>query len=129
MYPPHPEFSNGCNGTRSGGSMNNPMYQKICALGTYEPQSGRSKQRNRLKRVMEFLRTRTNNSGSYELQKINKKVIDLLRELSDDNQIKITQNKHLKIKGNFGGTEKTLYFFVLHLPVINDTFVQHYEGF
>tara|TARA_B100002019_G_scaffold69743_1_gene59997 strand:- start:545 stop:811 length:267 start_codon:yes stop_codon:yes gene_type:complete len=48
---PHPEFSNGCNGTRSGGSMNNPMYQKICALGTYEPQSGRSKQRNRLKRV------------------------------------------------------------------------------
>ena len=46
---PHPEFSNGCNGTRSGGSMNNPMYQKICALGTYEPQSGRSKKRKCLK--------------------------------------------------------------------------------
>ena len=44
-------------------------------------------------------------------KKINKKVIDLLRELSDDNQIKITQNKHLKIKGKFGGTEKTLILF------------------
>ena len=43
--------NHGHGASMSGGSMNNPMYQKICALGTYEPQSGRSKQRNRLKRV------------------------------------------------------------------------------
>ena len=51
---PHPAFSNGSNGTRSDGSMSNPMYRKICAIGTYEPQSGRSKMRSCLKEKYGF---------------------------------------------------------------------------
>lgn len=44
-------------------------------------------------------------------RKINKKVIELLRGLSDNNSLQITQNKHLKIKGSFGGTQKTIVLF------------------
>ena len=49
---PHEGFSN-FQGRGSGGSMNNPMYQKVCSIGCYEPQTGRNKkryaQRQRLK--------------------------------------------------------------------------------
>jgi len=45
-FSPFKSISNGTNGTASGGSMNNPMYREVCAIGTYEPQSGRSKKRN-----------------------------------------------------------------------------------
>ena len=49
---PHKSFSN-FHGIGSGGSMNNPMYQKLCSIGFYEPQTGRNKkryaQRERLK--------------------------------------------------------------------------------
>ena len=42
---PHCEFNNATGGFGSGGSMNNPMYRKICCEGTYEPLSGRAKRR------------------------------------------------------------------------------------
>ena len=42
---PHCEFNNAIGGWGSGGSMNNPMYRKICGLGNYEPLSGRGKRR------------------------------------------------------------------------------------
>lgn len=34
---------------------------------------------------------------------INRRVIELLAELSDNNQVQVTQNKHIKISGWFGG--------------------------
>ena len=41
---PHKSFSN-FHGIGSGGSLNNPMYQKVCSIGCYEPQTGRNKKR------------------------------------------------------------------------------------
>ena len=38
------DFGNN-DGIGSSGSLNNPMYQNVCAIGTYEPQSGRSHRR------------------------------------------------------------------------------------
>jgi len=38
---------------------------------------------------------------------INRKVIALLKEVSDDNQVWITQRSHIKVVGNYGGQERT----------------------
>lgn len=46
---PHRGITNGKNGFASGGSMNNPMYQKIHCNGAYTPQTGRSKKRTILR--------------------------------------------------------------------------------
>ena len=46
MYLETPEITNGYGGAYgSGGSMRNPMYQKVCARGCYVPASGRCKRR------------------------------------------------------------------------------------
>ena len=38
---------------------------------------------------------------------INHKVIALLKRISDENQIKVLQNTHIKVIGNYGGQERT----------------------
>ena len=38
---------------------------------------------------------------------INRKVISLLKQISDDNQVWITQKKHIKVVGNYGGQERS----------------------
>ena len=38
---------------------------------------------------------------------INRKVIALLKEISDDNQVWITQRSHIKVVANYGGQERT----------------------
>ena len=37
---------------------------------------------------------------------INRSVVNLLRFLSDDGNLKVTQNKHIKVTGMFEGVEK-----------------------
>lgn len=39
---------------------------------------------------------------------INRKVIELLTELSDNKEVRVTQNKHIKISGMFGGVKHSL---------------------
>ena len=42
------------------------------------------------------------------VQKVNRKVIDLLRFLSDDGQIKVIQNSHIKVSGIFQGKKRSI---------------------
>ena len=39
---------------------------------------------------------------------INRKVIELLTELSDTNRVSVTQNKHIKVTGLFAGEKHSL---------------------
>ena len=41
------------------------------------------------------------------VRKINRKVITLLTQLSDNRELDIQQNKHIKVTGSFGGEKRT----------------------
>jgi hypothetical protein len=45
------------------------------------------------------------------VKSVNKKVIDCLRELSDDKDLSIEQNKHMKVTGYFRGQKRSLVLF------------------
>jgi len=42
---------------------------------------------------------------------INRKVIGLLRQLSDDKNVFVEQNKHLKVTGIYGGQRRVLILY------------------
>jgi hypothetical protein len=42
---------------------------------------------------------------------INRKVIEYLRELSDNKEVTIEQNKHIKVTGSFRGQKRSLVLF------------------
>ena len=39
---------------------------------------------------------------------INRKVIELLTELSDNKEVQVTRNKHVKVSGIFGGKKRIM---------------------
>ena len=41
------------------------------------------------------------------VRKINRKVITLLTQLSDNRELDIQQNKHIKVTGLYGGEKRT----------------------
>jgi hypothetical protein len=45
------------------------------------------------------------------VKSVNKKVIECLRELSDDKGLSIEQNKHIKVTGTFRGQKRSLVLF------------------
>ena len=45
------------------------------------------------------------------VKSVNKKVIECLRELSDDKDLSIEHNKHIKVPGSFRGKKRSLVLF------------------
>ena len=61
-HTPHESFSN-FQGRGSGGSMNNPMYRKVCSIGCWEPNTGRSKRRYAERARLKVERQHSNSYG------------------------------------------------------------------
>jgi hypothetical protein len=40
---------------------------------------------------------------------INERVIDFLKSISDDNEIKVEQHKHLRLTGSYGGKKRVFF--------------------
>ena len=112
-YSPFNNIGSATHGRGSGGAMNNPMYRKVCVQGHYEPLRSRPKRRilaksegislGKTKYFWEF--------WSMNVKSVNKKVIECLRELSDDKGLSIEQNKHIKVTGTFRGQKRSLVLF------------------
>ena len=69
-YRPHEEFAN-YDGKGSSGCMNNPMYQKVCSIGCYEPQTGRNKKRYAQRARMKAARQQSNSYGKPRCKQTN----------------------------------------------------------